>query len=398
MRGDGESVLGARFDQELFGDSKQRERQTRSQKRVQRRKYAEVKGADEWERELNNLKAAELKVWQEEDETLKEVRRAADGVVTMAGDGFFRRDGVIYRRWMPKEGIVTGEVEQLVLPRRCRNTILKLAHSIPLAGHLGDKKTAERVKKRFYWPTLYKDVENYCKACEECQKCSPGRGTRVPLVPLPIMTEPFQRIAMDIVGPLPRSRMGNKYILVVCDYATRFPEAFALKSIDAEHVAEALMSLFSRMGVPKEILTDQGTNFTSRLLEKLYQLLGVKAIRTSPYHPQTDGLVERFNGTLKAMLWKCDEGRKGLGLTPTVCALCIQRSTTGYNWILAIRVAVRTSSSGAAGHTEGDLGGGGGERGECSVLYLISAGEASRNDGVGEGEFYQGEGSTESMV
>ena len=76
---------------------------------------------------------------------------------------------------------------------------------------LGKKKTAERVKKRFYWPTLYKDVEDYCKACEECQKCSPGRGTRVPLVPLPIITEPFQRIAMDIVGPLPRSQMGNKY-------------------------------------------------------------------------------------------------------------------------------------------------------------------------------------------
>ena len=103
-----------------------------------------------------------------------------------------------------------------------------------MAGHLGKKKTAERVKKRFYWPTLHKDVENYCKTCEECQKYSPGRGTRVPLVPLSIMTEPFQRIAMDVVGPLPMIRMGNKYILVVCDYATRFPEAFALKSIDAE--------------------------------------------------------------------------------------------------------------------------------------------------------------------
>ena len=76
---------------------------------MQRGKYAEDKRADEWERKVNNLKAAELKVWQEEDETLKEVWRAADGMVTMTGDGFFQRDGVIYRRWMPKEGIVTGE-------------------------------------------------------------------------------------------------------------------------------------------------------------------------------------------------------------------------------------------------------------------------------------------------
>ena len=81
----------------------------------------------------------------------------------------------------------------------------------------------------------------------------------------------------------------------MCDYATRYPEAFALKSVDAEHVAEALMTMFSRVGVPKEILTDQGTNFTSKLLAELYRLLQVKAVRTSPYHPQTDGLVERFN-------------------------------------------------------------------------------------------------------
>ena len=100
---------------------------------MQRRKYAKDKGADEWEREVNNLKAAELKVWQEEDETFKEVWRAADGMVTMAGDGFLQRDGVIYRRWMPKEGIVTGEVEQLVLPWRCRNTVLNLVHSVQSA-------------------------------------------------------------------------------------------------------------------------------------------------------------------------------------------------------------------------------------------------------------------------
>ena len=94
-------------------------------------------------------------------------------------------------------------------------------------------------------------------------------------------------------------------------------------------MVEVLMSLFSRVGVPKELLMDQGTNFTLQLLKKLYQLLGVKAIRTSSYHPQTEGLVERFNGALKAM---CYKGGKGLRQTPTVCVLCVK----GYNWILAI--------------------------------------------------------------
>ena len=96
---------------------------------------------------------------------------------------------------------------------------------------------------------------------------------------------------MDIVGPLPRSSRGNKYVLVVCDYATRYPEAIAMRSVEAERVAEELVTLFAKVGIPEEILTDQGTNFTSRLLKELYQLLH---IRTSPYHPQTDGLVEAF--------------------------------------------------------------------------------------------------------
>lgn len=96
--------------------------------------------------------------------------------------------------------------------------------------------------------------------------CLTRQGPRAPMIPLPVMEEPFQHIAMEVVGPLPRSRSGNRYIIVVCDYATRYPEAFALKSVDTENVAEALMTMFSRVGVPKEILTDQGTNFTSKLL------------------------------------------------------------------------------------------------------------------------------------
>ena len=93
-------------------------------------------------------------------------------------------------------------------------------------------------------------------------------------------------------------------MLVIPDYATRYPKAVALRSTDAEHIAEELVTVFLRVGVPHEILTDQGSNFTSRLLTELYRLLHVHAIRTSPYHSQTDGLVQRFNQTLKAMLQK----------------------------------------------------------------------------------------------
>ncbi|KAL5491441.1 hypothetical protein EMCRGX_G016727 [Ephydatia muelleri] len=113
------------------------------------------------------------------------------------------------------------------------------------------------------------------------------------------LSKPFSRIAMDIVGPLPKSSKEHKYILVICDYATRYPEAVPLWTCDAEAVAEELVKLFSRVGIPKEILTDQGT---SQLLAELYRLLNIHSIWTTPYHPQTDGLVDHFNQTLKAML------------------------------------------------------------------------------------------------
>ena len=124
------------------------------------------------------------------------------------------------------------------------------------------------------------------------------------MISMPVIEKPFQRIAMDIVGPLPKTSRGNRYILVICDYATRYPEAVALPTMVAPRVVKELIQLFARVGIPEEILTDQGTNFMSTLLEELYHLLQIRRIRTSPYHPQTDGLVERFNGTLKSMLRK----------------------------------------------------------------------------------------------
>ena len=125
---------------------------------------------------------------------------------------------------------------------------------------------------------------------------------------------------MDIVDPLPQSRSGHRYILVMCDYATQYPEAIPLRSIDAEHIAEELIKAFARVGIPSEILTDQGGNFTSKLLSELYRLLKIQGIRTSSYHPQSDGLVERFNQTLKMMLQKVvtKEGKDWDKLLPYV--------------------------------------------------------------------------------
>ena len=188
---------------------------------------------------------------QDEDPTLSAIQKATSGDVSIAGVGFFKEGGLLYRRWTPP-GRDEGKksIEQLVLPQQCQETVLQLVHKVPLAGHMGKTKTGRRI---LHWPSLFKDVADYCRCCPVCQKCSTRKESRTPLVPLPSVEEPFKRIAMDIVGPLPRSRSGNQYILVICDYVTRYQEAVPLRHTDAQHVAEQLVKLFSRVGVPSEM-------------------------------------------------------------------------------------------------------------------------------------------------
>ncbi|XP_069586606.1 uncharacterized protein, partial [Ranitomeya imitator] len=191
-----------------------------------------------------------------------------------------------------------------VVPQQFRGELLRIAHEIPLAGHLGISKTKARLSQHFYWPKMGTDVSNYCRSCVTCQRVGKaGPAIKAPLIPLPVIEEPFQRIAVDIVGPLAvPSSSGKQYILTVVDYATRYPEAVALSSTRADKVADALLAIFSRVGFPREMLTDQGTQFMSRLMEALCKRMQVKHLVSSAYHPQTNGLCERFNGTLKQML------------------------------------------------------------------------------------------------
>ncbi|XP_073727643.1 uncharacterized protein [Misgurnus anguillicaudatus] len=213
---------------------------------------------------------------------------------------FAIKNGLLYQ--IKKEGEET--IEQLLVPQTHRATVLQLAHTHLLGAHLGVDKTKERVLQRFFWPGVHKEVENYCRSCPECQQSAPKPNFRSPLIPLPIIETPFERIGMDIVGPLPRSGRGHQYILVMVDYATRYPEAVPLRKATSKQIAKELFLISTRVGIPKEILTDQGTPFMSRVMKELCALLKIKQIRTSVYHPQTDGLVERFNKTLKQMLRK----------------------------------------------------------------------------------------------
>ena len=217
--------------------------------------------------------------------------------------GYFWKDGLMYRRSFIENR--QQYVDQLLVPREYKLELLELAHSIPLAGHLHAAKTRDRLFEHYTWPGIYKDVENFCATCSECQKCARKLASdKAPLISVPVIGTPFHKVAVDIVGPVERSAKGHKYLLTLVDYATRFPDAIPLKDATAPSVADGLVEMFSRYGIPAELLSDQGPNFMAELMKELLPRLGIKKLDTSCYHPQANGLVERFHATLKSMLRK----------------------------------------------------------------------------------------------
>lgn len=182
--------------------------------------------------------------------SLKNVR-VVEGVCTsdqpLEYPHFAVKNGSLYQ--IKKEG--EEILEQLLVPQTHRATVLQLAHTHLLGAHLGVEKTKARVLKCFFWPGVHKVIENYCRSCQECQQSAPKPNFRNPLIPLPIIETPFERIGMDIVGPLPKSGRGHQYILVIVDYATRYPEAVPLTKATTKQMAKELFLMSSRGGYPK---------------------------------------------------------------------------------------------------------------------------------------------------
>jgi len=249
--------------------------------------------------------ATQLITDQQMDITLDKARAQASSSVPEKEGYYLDRGILMHRKLMSDLPDSVRYADRIVVPEAYRSEILRVAHTIPLAGHMGIKKTLDRITTHFAWPGVSADVKNYCATCPQCQLVARKmKSDRAPLRPTEIICEPFKKIAIDIVGELPKSSNGYKYILTIVDYATRYPEAIPLRSINSKVIADALIQFFSRVGIPEELVSDQGTNFISTIMTQLYESLGIRKIKTSVYHPEGNGLVERFNGTLKAMLKK----------------------------------------------------------------------------------------------
>jgi hypothetical protein len=214
-------------------------------------------------------------------------------------EGYEEKSGRLYKR--NKEGKLLK-----VLKKSEIDSVLWMMHNHPTAGHFGIENTYEKIKGRFYWKGMLEDIKRYIKYCDVCQRRGKkgGQGYLNPIK----AEKPFERIGIDFVGPLSQTEKENRYILVAMDYLTKWPEAKAMKKATAENVAEFIYKeIICRHGCPKIIMSDQGSHFKNQIVKELCERFRIKHKLSSPYHPQTNGLVERFNRTLCESLAKISE-------------------------------------------------------------------------------------------
>ena len=237
-----------------------------------------------------------LVMMQQRDPQLAKIRRRApieSNITNCNGITYFMCDGVLMRRCILTDDLSDPYkvrqriVKQIVLPPENSPHVLSLAHDVKTAGHLGRTKTTFKLLQSFYLPGAYSDVSNYVKSCHNCQISGKAgqHPAKAPLIPIPVMSEPFQKIQIDCVGPLNPTSKGNMYLLTIMCTATRYPEAFPLNNIKS--ICNALKTFFCQHGFPKVTQSDRGTNLTGNLFKQLAEQFDIKHVLSSAYHPES---------------------------------------------------------------------------------------------------------------
>ena len=181
--------------------------------------------------------------------------------------------------------------------------LMYLFHDHPISAHFAIQSTYEKIRERYYWKGMLKDIDTYVKSCDQCQRRGKPREKHE-LNPIEVK-EPFYQIGIDLVGPLPTTQRENQYIIVAIDYYTKYPEAKAIPRATSKEVSTFIYEeIICRHGCPQKILSDRGSHFNNQLIKELTDKFKIKHGFSTPYHPKTNGLVERFNKTLKEALAK----------------------------------------------------------------------------------------------
>lgn len=183
------------------------------------------------------------------------------------------------------------------------NQVIEEYHNSLIGGHSASKRTIQRIKLHYYWHGMKRDIKEFIRKCDTCQKNKDYHKTRMPMAITTTSRKPMDRVYLDIVGPLNLTQDGFQYLLTFQDDLTRFVHATPLRNQEADTIARAFTTeIVLRFGSPLSLLTDLGANFQSDLLKRVCKLLKIKKLQTSGYHPETNGALERSHKTLKEYL------------------------------------------------------------------------------------------------
>jgi hypothetical protein len=215
------------------------------------------------------------------------------------GDAKFKvRNNILWR----KNFAASGDEWLLVVPKPLRKDILEAAHTSKEGGHLGFAKVYHALQCRYFWPGMFRDVLQWIKTCHDCQRSKPGSVQYGKLQNMEIPSKPFHKIGIDLVS-FNGTKSGNRVVVTVVDYLTKFIVAAALPNGSAEEVAKFLVEKVILIhGAPRIIISDRGQTFLSKLIADICRICGVDHRKTTSYHPQTNGLTERSHRTLEKML------------------------------------------------------------------------------------------------
>jgi hypothetical protein len=229
-------------------------------------------------------------------------------IVVLAKD-MIVMNGVLVQLWAPRkaDSLSAHAVQQrrVWLPtKELQEEALRVLHDDLLAGaHLGYDRTVARLRERFWWPTMLHDTKQYIAECVMCAARKKPTGKPPGQLQSIVATYPLDVLAVDLVGPLPETKDGNRYILTATDLFTKYGQAYAIKDATALTFAKTIVEQFiSRFGSVKQLLSDQGGNFLADLSTALYEVIKAKKLTTTGYHPQCNGQVERFHQVLYMML------------------------------------------------------------------------------------------------
>uniref|UniRef100_A0A6A7FXQ6 RNA-directed DNA polymerase n=1 Tax=Hirondellea gigas TaxID=1518452 RepID=A0A6A7FXQ6_9CRUS len=191
--------------------------------------------------------------------------------------------------------------ETIVVPQSLRKEALVLAHDSRIGAHQGITRTWKRATEAWFWINMTTDIKQYVKTCIQCQKRNYSNQIVAPMGDFPAISRPLDRVGVDLME-LPPDDRGHRYVLTIVDHFSRYVVAYPLKNKSTEEVTQAFASFMPTYGVIRSVISDRGTEFTSRLFTEVCKRLDITFYHTTAYHPQSNGLTERYNRTLKQAL------------------------------------------------------------------------------------------------